>query len=60
MSGMVKIPMNNGDNIVGKKNKEFDVDVQVGGVGIANRHSNLNFSEDDRVCKVIPNSDDYS
>lgn len=48
MTGMVKIAMNDGDNIVGKKNKDFDVDIEVAGVGIANRHSNLNFNEDSR------------
>lgn len=50
--------MRQGDNIVGKKNKEFDPDILVSGAGIANRHANLNFSEDDRQCKVIPNADD--
>lgn len=58
MSGKVKFSMKNGDNFVGKKNKEYDPDILVSGAGIAIRHANLNFSEDDRQCKVIPNADD--
>ena len=37
MSGMVKFPLLEGDNFIGKKNAQFSPQISISGVGIANR-----------------------
>ena len=57
MSGMIKFALNQGDNYVGKKNAEFTPPIAIQGVGIANKQCCLNFSDDDRLCTLLPNDE---
>ena len=60
MSGMVKYPLNEGDNYVGKKNADFAPTIALQGVGIANKQCCLNFNGDDRATTLIPNEENPS
>lgn len=58
MSGFFKYAMKPGNNTIGKKVGDKEPNVVVAGVGIAPEQCILDFSEDDRRCTIIPNSED--
>ena len=58
MSGMIKYPLNEGDNFVGKKNAQFTPSIAIQGVGIANRQCCLNYNGDEKQTTLVPNDED--
>ena len=58
MSGMMKFPMNEGDNFVGKTTSQFTPQIAIQGVGISNRQCCMNFNGDERKATLIPNEED--
>lgn len=60
MSGMIKFPLNEGDNFIGKKNAQFTPNIAIQGVGIANKQCCLNFNGDEKVTTLLPNTEDFA
>ena len=58
MNGMIKYPLNEGDNFVGKKNAQFTPSIALQGVGIANRQCCLNYNGDEKQTTLMPNDED--
>ena len=58
MSGYFKYPMKEGENIIGKKQGNFEPHVQIAGVGIHRQQCILDYSPDDRRTTLLPNQDD--
>lgn len=58
MSGMIKFPLNESDNIIGKSTPNFTPQIVIQGVGIANRQCCINFNGDERKATLIPNEED--
>ena len=50
--------MKEGDNTIGKKNKDYEPDISINGVGIANRHCVIDYDPSSRIAMVKPNADD--
>jgi len=59
MSGMVKIPFKEGDNVIGKKDANFKPAVVMSGAGVAKVQGIINYNSEDRIATLVPNSDDY-
>jgi len=58
MSGMFKYPLKDGDNICGKKNKEYTPHIPLNGVGIAQQQCTFLYNSDNRTCRLVPNGED--
>lgn len=58
MTGMFKQAMNDGENVIGKANKEYTPDIKISGVGIANRHCIIKYDPESRIAMVHPNNED--
>ena len=48
MTGMIKKAFSQGENVIGKQTKDFQPDVAISGVGIANRHCVVTFDTNTR------------
>ena len=46
MSGMIKKALRQGENIIGKQNKEIIPDIAISGVGIAPTHCIIMYDDD--------------
>lgn len=55
---MFKYALKGGDNVLGKKSKDYAPDVTLSGVGISGRQCALNFNLEERRCMLVPNSED--
>ena len=52
--------MKEGDNFIGKKTPQFEPQIAIQGVGIANRQCCLNFNGDERKATMLPNHEDVN
>ena len=57
MSGMIKYPLNEGDNYVGKQNASFTPTISLQGVGISNKQCNFIYNSDDKTTTLMPNEE---
>eukprot|EP00351_Strombidinopsis_sp_SopsisLIS2011_P006436 CAMPEP_0116888576 /NCGR_PEP_ID=MMETSP0463-20121206/23672_1 /TAXON_ID=181622 /ORGANISM="Strombidinopsis sp, Strain SopsisLIS2011" /LENGTH=116 /DNA_ID=CAMNT_0004553627 /DNA_START=1095 /DNA_END=1445 /DNA_ORIENTATION=- len=58
MSGMVRHPMKQGKNTVGKKVGDWKPNIKVSGAGIAKEQCNMEYDPDTRKTVIHPNSED--
>ena len=58
MTGKVKKAFKQGENIIGKQNKDFEPDIIISGVGISARHSVVSYDDASNSTQVHPNEED--
>lgn len=58
MSGMYKQSLREGENVCGKKTKDYEPAIVVKGVGIASHQCALVYNSDNRTCEMTPNQED--
>ena len=58
MTGKVKKAFAHGENIIGRKNRDFTPALVISGVGISAKHCVIWFNEGNRTTQVAPNEED--
>jgi len=58
LTGQIKHPIKNGDNLIGKPGKIPPPDIPISGIGIVPEHSQMKFDEENQVLMLHPNPKD--